>query len=70
MTFRLPSDLRYKGPKFLLSGLGDLSLGVFQPPPSGLDLVAYLSTSGAQLWSPATPIYLSRDLHRLLLGHV
>lgn len=57
MTFRLPSDLRYKGPKFLLSGLGDLSLDVFQLSPSGADLVAYLSTSGTQLWSPATPIY-------------
>lgn len=57
MTFRLPSDLRYKGPKLLLSGSGDLSLDVLQLPLSGADLVAYVGTSGTQLWSTATPIY-------------
>lgn len=57
MTFRLPSDLRYKDPKLLLSSSGDLSLDVFQLPPSGADLVAYLSTCGTQLWSTSTPIY-------------
>lgn len=57
MTFRLPSDLRYKGPKFPISSSCDLSLDAFQLPPSGTDSAAYLSTSGTQLGRLAAPMH-------------